>query len=188
MEKEEWKPIEGYEGWYEVSSFGRVRSLDRMRTANIPNRGVHTFMKKGICKKQHYHRDGYPMITLCKNGERKTFLVHRLVACAFVPNPNNLYEVNHIDEIKTNNHASNLEWVTRMQNVHHGTGIERMKERTKNHLRPVVQMTMDGSYIKQWRCIIDASKALHIPYPGIVNACRGKYKSSHGYIWMYAEK
>lgn len=188
MEKEEWKPIEGYEGLYEVSNYGRVRSLDRTLTINVPNKGVLTYLRKGAYKKQNYHRDGYPMVTLSDNKKRKTFLVHRLVACAFVPNPNQLNEVNHIDENKSNNHSSNLEWVTRMQNIHHGTGIDRMKKNTIHRWQPVVQMTMDGSFVKRWDSIIHASKALHISHCCIVNACRGKYKYSHGFRWRYANE
>ena len=131
MEKEEWKPINDFEGFYEVSNFGRVRSLDRFVLCPNQYGKDAMYRRKGKVLKFALHRDNYWLVTLHKNSTKKTFLVHRLVASAFIPNPDNLIEINHIDENKLNNHVSNLEWTTRMQNVHHGTGIERMKTKIK---------------------------------------------------------
>ena len=112
--KEIWKDVKGYEGMYCVSNFGRVKSFKR---------------KKAMILKPFYNMDGYLNVELRDSKSRKTISVHRLVAIAFVPNPLNKPQVNHIDEVKTNNNISNLEWVTQKENMNHGTRIERV---TKN--------------------------------------------------------
>ena len=111
MKKEYWKPVVGYEGLYEVSNLGRVKSLK--------------FGKERILKPQK-DTSGYLCVTLCKNNNQCQFKVHRLVAEAFIPNPNNLPQTNHKDECKTNNIASNLEWCDRKYNVNYGTRTKRV--------------------------------------------------------------
>lgn len=110
---EQWKPVEGYEDLYEISNLGRVKSLNYHRT------GVEKIMKPLKIK-------GYLLVDLCRDGERKKFLVHRLVASEFIPNPKGLPEINHIDEVKTNNCVSNLEWCDRRYNINFGTRNKRM--------------------------------------------------------------
>ena len=111
--KEKWKPIVGYEGLYEVSNMGRVRSLDHVdRLGRVI---------KGKLRKEQKSSNGYRQVCLSKNGQHKIALIHRLVASAFIDNPKRLPEVNHIDENKTNNIASNLEWCTRKYNNQYGT-------------------------------------------------------------------
>ena len=112
---EEWKDIKGYEGFYQVSNIGRVRSLDRYITRSD---GVVQF-KKGIIKQPKENSDGYYTITLNKNGKNKTIGIHRLVAQAFIPNPDELLEVNHIDYDRKNNNVNNLEWCTHQDNIKH---------------------------------------------------------------------
>lgn len=111
--KEIWKPVEGYEGIYEVSNFGRVKSLN--------------YHREGIVKILKPQKDGsgYLQVQLWRNGKMKAFKVHRLVAEAFLPNPLGLPEINHKDEDKTNNIVSNLEWASRWDNMHYGTLYER---------------------------------------------------------------
>lgn len=110
---EEWRDVVGYEGFYQVSSHGRVRSVDRI----IHNVG-HGYSRKykGRIKSPSLNTKGYPKVLLSKNGVDNTHKIHRLVAQAFIPNPNRLPQVDHIDGIKTNNHVSNLEWVTNQEN------------------------------------------------------------------------
>ena len=109
MKTEQWKPVEGFED-YAVSNLGNVKSLK--------------YGKERILKPRK-NKDGYLFVTLCKNGKMKNFKVHRLVASAFLPNPNNLPQVNHLDEVKTNNVVSNIEWCSAKYNMNYGTRMEK---------------------------------------------------------------
>ena len=122
---EEWRPIEGYEGLYEVSSYGRVRSLDKYDSMNRFLRGrILRLFTDGL---------GYLRAQLYSNSKRKSFLVHRLVAQAFIPNPDNLPQVNHRDENPSNDNVDNLEWCDGKYNVNYGTRIDRIRDiRLKN--------------------------------------------------------
>lgn len=106
---EDWKDIKGYEGEYQISSCGRVRSLKTNRVLKL------------------YEGD-YSRVCLCKNGVKKTWKVHRLVADAFIPNPDNLPEINHKDENKYNNCVENLEWCSKVYNNNYGTKTERTED------------------------------------------------------------
>lgn len=120
---ENWKPVKNYENLYEVSDCGNVRSLDRV----VPYKNGYekTQIKKGKMLSQKTDKDGYKSVTLCVNQQMKCFRVHRLVAQAFIPNPNNLPLINHKDENPNNNHASNLEWCDRSYNRTYGTTPEK---------------------------------------------------------------
>ena len=121
---EEWRPIEGYEGLYEVSSYGRVRSLDRYVKTCYEAYKLH----KGKILSPAKDKNGYLKVHLCCNGKHNIIRVHRLVCKAFIPNPDNLPEVNHKDEDKTNNSVDNLEWCDRSYNISYGTRTERQKK------------------------------------------------------------
>ena len=122
--KENWKPIEGYEGLYEVSDFGRVKSVDHETPVNDVLGRAYTKRIKGRMRKTSKCPSGYLQVTLTRpEGTREVALVHRLVASAFVVNPEALPEVNHKDGNKTNNSATNLEWCTRIENVHHAFNV-----------------------------------------------------------------
>ena len=125
MTEEIWKPIEGYEGLYEVSSYGRVRSLDRYDSRN--------HFRKGKLLKNKDNGNGYLLCILSKNGIVKNKYIHRLVAEAFIERPDGLYEVNHKDEDKTNNSVDNLEWCDRKYNITYGTArIRSINTKIKN--------------------------------------------------------
>lgn len=113
--KEKWKDIKGYEGAYQVSNTGKIRSLDRM----VNNKRTGKMFSKGVVKKIFLNNHGYPIIPLVTDGRRRTKSVHRLVAIAFISNPKNKKEVNHKDLDKENNHVSNLEWMTKSENMKH---------------------------------------------------------------------
>ena len=113
--QETWKDISDYEGLYQISNLGRVKSLSRII---VKKNGVHQPFKEKILSFEVSNK-GYIVVTLCKNTKIKRFLVHRLVAKAFIPNPNNLSQVDHKDGNKENNHTDNLEWCTQSINMRH---------------------------------------------------------------------
>ena len=122
-----WKDVKNYEGLYQVSTLGRVRSLDKYIDVKIRN--VDKVLKRGKILKPVYDKNGYLKVFLCKNGKGTYFRVHRLVAKTFIPNPDNLPCVNHKDEDKTNNYPYNLEWCTDEYNKNYGTAIKRRVEK-----------------------------------------------------------
>ena len=119
-----WKDIKDYEGFYQVSNLGRVKSLSR----SIYDSRGYMIYRKGKIKKPSVDKNGYPQIGLCKNGTVITRKIHRLVAETFIPNPENKPEINHKDEDKLNNCVDNLEWVTEKENVNYGYGAKRRAE------------------------------------------------------------
>ena len=124
MIEEIWKPVIGYEGLYEVSSYGRVRSLDRY----VKGKGESYWLRKGKVLSPEKNKDGYLLVSLCCNGKRYLRTVHRLIAQAFIPNPDNLPEVNHLDEDKTNNRVDNLEWCDRSYNNNYGNRMDKVRK------------------------------------------------------------
>ena len=140
--EEVWKDIKGYEGMYQVSNLGRVRSLNRIITNKNKKYEI-----KGKIISNSTSKLGYKKVTLQSNGERKTFQVHRLVAQTFINNPNDKPQVNHIDGDKANNQVHNLEWVTSSENITHAFAIglkqiteeikEKMSESTKGANHPM---------------------------------------------------
>lgn len=181
---EEWKTIEDYED-YQVSNFGRVKSLER-----IDNLG--RTVKERILK-PFTNEDGYKQVKLFNGGKEKTFKVHRLVAMAFIANPNNLPQVNHKDEVKANNHVSNLEWCTAKYNNNYGTRKEKVSKTKSGKLgkdcpnsKQIVQLTLGDDYIKTWDCMHDVERKLGYSQGNISKCCRGKRKSANGYKWCYA--
>jgi len=133
-DKEIWKDIDGYEGYYQVSNMGRVRSLDRL--VEHPTNGARVL--NGELRKLKTHRSGYHHLGLTKDGETKYRLVHRLVAQAFIPNPESKPQVNHIDGVKTNNNVSNLEWATHKENTVHA--VENKLIKTKLSKKDVLEI------------------------------------------------
>ena len=169
MAEEIWCPIKGYESMYEVSDQGRVKSIG--------------YGKERILKPR---RDGggYLFVTLYKNREHKMCKVHRLVAKTFIPNPDNLPEVNHKDEDKTNNKVSNLEFCDRKYNVNYGTGIQRMADKKS---KPVLQFTKDGEFVKEWKSTHDVERNLNYSQGNISQCCNGIRNSSNGFIWKFKD-
>lgn len=121
---EEWRPIEGYEGLYEVSNTGQVRSLDMYVKSRYGNYRLH----KGKVLSPAKDTNGYLKVNLCYDGKDKIIRVHRLVAQAFIPNPDNLLEVNHKDEVKSNNCVENLEWCDRKYNINYGSRKDKVRD------------------------------------------------------------
>ena len=177
-----WRSPPGYEGLYLVSTTGLVKSL----------------MSNKILKPNHMN-NGYLSVELFRNKKSKRFLIHRLVAQTFLPNPDNLPYVNHKDENKQNNTIDNLEWCTRSYNVNYGTANERRRTHwhaTKKVVRvweenkikngkPVLCYTKKGEFIKRFNSAKEAGAELKTTYSHICDVCNGKRKSAAGYIFKY---
>ena len=177
------KPIKGFENMYEISNYGIIKSVDR----NI-------ICKDGQIKpiKSRYIRpadngSGYKFVYLWKDNKQHRYYVHRLVDETFIPNPDNLPEINHIDNNKNNNHVNNLEWCSYGQNIKHAykTGL---KVATSNHLkRKILQYDKNMNFIKEWECTKDVQRSLGIYHSNISVCCEGRQKTAGGYIWRYAD-
>ena len=174
--KEIWKDIEEYEGYYQVSNLGRIKSLSREKI--MPN-GTLCFTKERILS-LNKNRNGYMSVSLYKNNKRETFRIHRLVAIAFIPNPNNLTDVNHKDENKENNCVDNLEWCDKSYNNRYGTKIERQSD-TRSY--PIYQYDLKGNLVKEWISTSRASKEGGFNYNCIKLCLYGKNKTHKGYFW-----
>lgn len=227
--KETWKTISGYEGRYEVSDMGNVKSL------SFPENGYVERIRKNTI-----NNCGYVCVNLCKDGRVKRELLHRLVAIAFIPNINNKPQVNHINGNKTDNRIENLEWNTRSENVRHSikTGLKRdfgkgriCSETHKNNLSkslkgrkspcgmsgkrwseetrikiieantgksrnkgkiayqyPVIQLDLDGNYIKEWCSATMAAKELNLRSSLISACCHKNRNKTGGYKWKFKTK
>lgn len=191
LENEEWLPIDGYENLYQVSNYGRIKSLERIDNNN------HLVKEKIL--KQKTTKYGYQQVGICKDKKQKRFQVHRLVANAFIPNPNNYPVVNHKDEVKTNNHVDNLEWCTVEYNCNYGTRNEKVSKAVsgknnyqfgkfgKEHHRSkqVIQLTLSNEVVKTWDSMMDIKRELGYNNAHISSCCKGKRKTSNGFIWRY---
>lgn len=197
---EHWRPVVGYESDYQVSNWGRVKSLARVdsRGNRVPER---------ILKLQ---KDKYGYLTVClyKDGKQKLCKVHRLIAQAFIPNPDNLPIVNHKDENKENNfvfiredgsvdfNKSNLEWCDYKYSADYGTRNERIAKATSERLKgvyntklskPVYQYTLDGTFIREWSSVREVQRQTGWSHAHISQCCNGKRKSAYNYIWRYID-
>lgn len=161
---EEWKDIPGYEGLYQVSNLGNVKSL-KHNTARL--------LKQATLNR-------YNQVTLSKNNIRINYSVHRLVAQAFIPNPNNLQIINHKDENKKNNRADNLEWCTQKYNINYGSRKEKVKKKLSI---PVYQYDLKNNFIKKWECMNDAIRYYNNFH--ISDVCNNKRKTANGFIWKF---
>ncbi len=172
--KEEWRDIKGYEGLYQVSNLGRVKSLKKKTFAGI-NGGIYITRKERILNYSKDHK-GYLRVNLCINKISKKYFVHRLVAGTFLDNPNNLPQVNHKDENKENNYVSNLEYCTQKYNVNYGSRTEKTRKK-------VICLETGIKY----ESITEAEKTLNIANQSIVACCKGKRKTAGGYSWKYID-
>ena len=172
MNNEIWKDVTNYEGLYQVSNLGRVKSIGY---------GTERILKLVRLK------NGYLKVSLWKNSKNKQFLVHRIVAQAFLSNPQNLSQVNHKDEDKTNNSVQNLEWCDQKYNHNYGTINQRISEKMTNGKlsKPVLQYTKTGEFVRKWKSTKDVERNLGYSQSYISKCCNGKRNSANGFIWKY---
>ena len=179
---ETWVDIEGYEGLYQVSTLARVR---RMEDTYIRTDG---FGRTLVCRTKmkvlntYKSKNGYLMVHLYKNKHSHHALLHRLVAVAFIPNPNKLEQVNHKDENKSNNLPYNLEWCDRKYNVNYGTCISRS---SKKHSKPIEQLTLDGRHVAYYYGIREAMRKTNIKTIHNALTCWKGQTTAGGYQWRY---
>lgn len=189
LKNEEWKVIPDFDNIYYVSNYGRIMRLRHFRISKRYNKNGKLYTAK--------------ILKACKNGQGyintqlrhldssfETFKVHRLVAQAFIPNPENKPQINHKDGNKQNNRIDNLEWCTNGENGKHAweNGLRRKNIGVLNKFSiPINQYDLDGNLIKEWYCINDISRELGISHGLITATCQGKQKTSHGFIWKYKE-
>lgn len=180
--QEEWRPIKGYEGYYEVSNLGKVRSCERT-IINHRKEGITKSRIKEKIMTNLNHNGGYYFVVLSKERNIKRQLLHRIVAMAFLPNPDNLPEVNHKDGNKKNNCVDNLEWVTRTENAIHAW------EHGLNSWQKRVIMMKDGVAIKEFRSATEAARQLGVKTASAIsNVACGNRKHAYGYEWKFKEK
>ena len=187
--EEIWKNIEGYPN-YQVSNMGRIKRLST---------GYYRRTEKIL--KPQLQNNGYLHIKLSQKDKTKCILVHRLVAQVFIPNPNNLPQVNHINEDKTDNRVENLEWCTQKYNINYGNGIsKRVKTNKENgtykkigeinskiRSKSILQFSKDNSFIRRWDCIMDVQRELGYDNKQICSCLKNRQKTAKGFKWVYAD-
>lgn len=172
--QEIWKDIIGYYGVYKINNFGEIKSLERMKW----NHSKKQLIQERIMKQ--YMSVGYYKVDLSLNDKRERYFVHRLLAQAFINNPNNKLQVNHINGIKTDNRLENLEWVSPSENVRHAFNIGLIKINAKR----ILQMDFNGNIIREWESTkIAGQNGFRISC--INKAITGMHKHHRGFLWKY---
>ena len=179
---EVWKPVVGYEEFYEVSSEGRVRSKDRHTVWRVP------IVRKGRILIPQARRHGYLSVWLYAEGSKKQVSVHRIVAEAFCERKNGQDEVNHLNENKQDNRAVNLAWCTKKENCSYGSRGSLISKKNTNGKRskPVAQYTLSGRFVKEYPSIHEVYRQTGFGVANIHKAMNGEYRHAYGYVWKYA--
>lgn len=191
--EEIWKDVKDFEGLYQVSNLGRVRSLTHIeviksRWGNLCERKI-----KGRVLKMSLWRNGYFYFSLWKNNKETSFSVHRIVSIHFIPNLENKPEVNHKDGNRKNNRIENLEWVTSSENRIHSFRVLKTKHPMKDKHFPdrchkVIQYDLLGNKIQEFNGIMEAAEKIDVLRTGIGACCRNKAKTCGGFKWKYKDE
>lgn len=201
-DKEIWFPIPGYEDLYECSTHSRIRSMPRI----VKSRYGTNYIRPPRLLKVQTSTTGYKVVSLTqKDGQIKQYKVHRFIAMHFIPNPENKPYIDHINTIRTDNRIENLRWVTHKENCNNIISKKKMSKGTKKSMakrldsrirlnskkkeRPVVQLTLDGKFVNQYKSVREAERAFNTGGGAISCCCRNikGFESSCGYKWMYKE-
>lgn len=180
MTNEIWKDIVGYEGLYQVSDKGRIKSVCshvRLQNGELMQKKPHILKPQNRC--------GYKCVNLFKDGRSRTFNIHRLVAEAFLPNPYDYSVVNHKDENRSNNNLSNLEWCTHAYNLSYGTAQRR---RAISQGKVVLQLDVNGTLIKRHLTLMDACRDTGVDFRNISLCCNSKRNTAGGYWWKFEQQ
>lgn len=194
-----WKDIIGYEGLYQVSNLGRVKSLERIVICGNGCGGMHTVKEKILTP--HIEKNGYLRVNLKNLGKSNKLSIHKLVAQAFIPNPNNKQQIDHINTDRTDNRVENLRWVTAKENCNNPLTLENKRFANmgnKNPMynkrgilhhksKPVIQLTLNNELIKRWDNACIAHKTMNYNQGNISACCRGKIKKYKGYKWGFEQ-
>lgn len=204
MEQEIWKPVVGWEKYYKISSFGRILTIGKYSDGRV---------YKDKIKAQRKNKTGYFYVNLCRNGKTKTITIHRLVAIAFIPNPNGYKCVDHIDTDRTNNHVSNLRWCTHEMNANNPLTKEHLSQAIREYTsKPEVrqfrselakknmdkmmegvmvgvsQFSKNGEFVDSYKSATDAARSVKGSATSIIRCCKRKRPSAYGFIWKYTEQ
>ena len=179
---EVWQDIPGYEGLYQASTYGRVRSLDR-----IASNGQAMILYKGRTLSLNLGTDGYYHTSLYRDGRRKQVSVHVILASIFLPKRFGKTQVNHKDEKKLNNTIDNLEWMSPKENANYGTRNIRVIKTKKERglIKKVSMIDLEGNFIKSFDSILEAADFVHGKSSNICCCCNNKAKTAYGYKWRY---
>lgn len=190
--QEIWKPVKEYENLYMISNLGKVKSLDR-----ITKNGRGEFLKKGKILTNNINNMGYEYLYLKDGGRNRKVYVHRLVASAFIPNPNNKKEVNHIDCNPLNNKADNLEWVSHKENMAYmsklgrsnktGQWLEKIKKKNISRAKSVLQIDSNTNEILNIYKTMQSVKNKGFDPCSVCMCCKGYRQTHKGYIWRYVD-
>lgn len=190
-----WKPIKGYEGYYEASNLGNIRSVDRviLSTANILHT-EHKQLRRGRVLKQGNGRKGYKIVVLQRDGQKRTMYTHRIIAMTFVENPYNKPCIDHINGICTDNRAENLRWCTQKENINNPNtvykNLDTLKQNALTNCKAKTILQLDKDSLEVIQEILPKSsyfKDMGYVRAYITSACRNRKKNAYGYKWAFKD-
>ena len=192
-DKEIWKDIKNYEGYYQVSNLGRIKRVERKVKIKNRNREYELLLKENILQ-CFYCPKGYIRVLLTKDTKPKTYMIHRLVAETFIPNPDNLPQVNHIDGVKNHNNVENLEWCTQSYNIKHSYEIglrktmdEVLRQNRKKQSKKVAKYDIYGNLLEIYESVNEASRKNKAGRRHILSSCRHE-KNGRIYRWEFVDE